>query len=53
MHMNVQKKRIRFENTLRRIPTVVFHSSFFSRLSEVNGMFQCTFFDLVTLTFDL
>ena len=32
---------------------VLFLSFFIGRLSVVNGMFQCTFFDLVTLTFDL
>ncbi len=32
---------------------VVFLSFFFGRLSEVNVMSKCTFFDLVTLTFDL
>ncbi len=31
----------------------VFLSFFFGMLSVVNGMFQCTFFDLVTITFDL
>ncbi len=36
-----------------KTPNVVFLNFFFARLSKVNEMSQCTFFYLMTLTFDL